>query len=109
MTFLHGITKLFNGVKLVMIGLAVRLDLYRQSWRKRLLSISETSGNKYHVVLLFLVGALTVPIVGFDVATAPVGGIGTLGAETGFFLMLLFLAIAFMMTVVLAPLGGLIL
>jgi hypothetical protein len=92
-----------------MIGLAVRFEYYRQSWRKRLLSISETSGNKYHLVLLFLVAALTIPVVGFDVATSPVGGLSFLGVEAGFFLMLLFLGIFFIMTVVFAPLGGLIL
>lgn len=91
-----------------MINLVFRLEYYRQSLR-RLLSISGTSGNQYHVVLLFLVAALTVPVVGFDVAFAPIGGIGTLGAETGFFFMLVFLGIAFIMTVVLAPLGALLL
>jgi hypothetical protein len=91
-----------------MIGFLVRLEFYRQSLRK-LLTISGTSGNEYHVVLLFLVAALTIPIVGFDVATSPVGGLSLLGAETGIFLMLLFLGLFFIMTVVFAPLGVLVL
>jgi hypothetical protein len=94
---------------LVMIGLTVRLECYRQYCRKRLLSISKTSGNKYHVVLFFLVAVLTIPVVGSDVATSPVGGLSFLGAEAGIFLMLLFLGLFFIMTVVFAPLGGLIL
>jgi hypothetical protein len=95
-----------------MMGLVFRLEYYMQSLRRGLTSIFSipgASGNDYHIVLIFLVLALTIPIVSFDVATAPAGGIGILGAETGFFFMLVFLAVAFIMSVFLAPLGILLL
>lgn len=95
-----------------MIGLVVRLEYYRQSLRRRLLSIfsiSGASGNEYHIILIFLVAVLAIPVVGSDIATGPVGGLGFLGAETGIFLTILFLAVTFMMTVVFFPLGGLLL
>jgi len=92
-----------------MINLAVRFEYYRQSLKRRLFSISMTSCNKYHIILVFLVAVLAIPVVGSDVAFSPVGGLSFLGAETGIFIVILFLGLFFVMTVVFAPLGGLIL
>jgi hypothetical protein len=93
---------------MVMIGLLGRLEHYRQSLRTWLLSVSWTSGNEYHMVLVFLVALFAIPVVTLDVATAPTG-IPALFAEASFFFMLFWIAILLIMSVVFAPVGMLLL
>jgi hypothetical protein len=87
-----------------MIGLLGRLEHYRQSLRRWLVSVSWTSGNEYHAVLIFLVLLLAVPVIGIDLASGP-AGVAFLGSEAGLFFCLFFLALYFILTVFLMPLG----
>lgn len=97
-----------------MLDLAVRLEYYRQTLRRRLLgifsifSIPRTSGNSYHLVIIFLAILLAIPVVTLDLATAP-SGLTALGGETDIFFAIICLGLTLIFMVVFAPLGMIIL
>ena len=58
----------------------------------------------YHLVIIFLALLLAAPIVSTDLLGSS-AGLALLGAETDFFFMVICLGIFFILTVILAPLG----
>jgi membrane protein YqaA with SNARE-associated domain len=92
------------------IRFLVRLEFERQPLRKRLLSISGTPGvsnSGYNIVIIFLALLLAFPIVTTHLTTT--AGLALLSAETDFFFMVISVGIFFILTVLMAPLGILIL
>jgi len=90
-----------------MIEFAIRLELYRQCLRRRMLNVSRVPSNAYHIVIIFVALILAYPVVFLDIGTAP-SGLPALGAETDIFFAIILTGVTLIMTVVLAPLGFLI-